>query len=113
MDEIEKNIQNGKEFVKNRITELRLRADISEYQMSYDLGQNKSYVYSISSGKAMPSMAGFFNICDYFGITPVQFFDTSIENPNLLNDVVRYLKKLDDEDLELIMDLAKRLGNEK
>lgn len=113
MDEIEKKIEEGKEFVRMRITELRMRLNVSEYQMSYELGQNRGYIQSISSGKAMPSMAGFFNICDYFGITPVQFFDTSIENPNLLNDVIRYLKKLDDEDLELIMDLAKRLGNEK
>ena len=53
MDEIEKNIEYGKEFVRHRITELRLKTGISEYQMSLELGQNKSYIQSISSGKAM------------------------------------------------------------
>ena len=30
------------QFVRNRITELRLKKNISEYQMSLDLGKNKS-----------------------------------------------------------------------
>lgn len=46
MDEIEKNIEYGKEFVRHRITELRLKTGISEYQMSLELGQNKM-LYSI------------------------------------------------------------------
>lgn len=109
MDEIEKNIENGKEFIRNRITELRIKADVSEYQMSLELGQNRSYIQFISSGKAMPSMAGFLNICDYFGITPLQFFDTSIKEPNLLNDVISSIKSLPENDLELIMEIAERL----
>ncbi len=109
MDEIEKYIESGKEFVRNRITELRLNKDISEYQMSLELGQNKSYIQSISSGKAMPSMSGFLNICDYFGITPIEFFDTSIKEPNLLNEVINTLKTLDEDDLLLIKHIAQRL----
>ncbi len=108
-DEIEKNIENGKNFIRERITELRLNADVSEYQMSFDLGQSRGYVQSISSGKAMPSMSGFLNICDYFGITPIEFFDTSIKEPNLLNDVMNTLKTLNEDDLLLIKDIAKRL----
>ena len=109
MDEIEKNIENGKNFIRNRITELRIKADVSEYQMSLELGQNRSYIQFISSGKAMPSMAGFLNICDYFGITPLQFFDTSIKEPNLLNDVISSIKSLPEDDLELILEIAERL----
>ncbi|MCD8181161.1 MAG: helix-turn-helix transcriptional regulator [Firmicutes bacterium] len=108
-DEIDTQIQNGKEFIRNRITELRLKANVSEYQMSFELGQSKSYIQAISSGKAMPSMAGFLNICDYFGITPVEFFDTTIEEPNLLNDVINSVKTLSESDLELILEIAQRL----
>ena len=112
MDEIEKYIENKKEFVRKRITELRLKANVSEYQMSLELGQNKSYVQFISSGKAMPSMAGFFNICDYFNITPVEFFDNSVKEPTLLNEVFSSMKNLSEDDLELIRSIAQRL-NEK
>lgn len=108
-DEIDIKIQQGKDFIKNRITELRLKTGVSEYQMSFDLGQSKSYIQSISSGKAMPSMAGFLNICDYFGITPVEFFDTTIQEPNLLNDLIKTIETLPKSDLELILEIAERL----
>ena len=65
------------EFIRNRITELRLKKGVSEYQMSMELGQNRSYIQAISSGRSMPSMKQFLNICEYFEITPLQFFDTS------------------------------------
>lgn len=32
------------EFIRNRITELRLKKGASEYQMSLALGQNRSYI---------------------------------------------------------------------
>lgn len=48
------------EFVRNRITQLRLDKGVSEYQMSYDLGHSRGYIYNISSGKSLPSMTEFF-----------------------------------------------------
>ena len=44
------------EFIRNRITELRLKKGISEYQLSLELGQNRGYIQAISSGRALPSM---------------------------------------------------------
>ena len=52
------------EFVKERITQLRLKKGVSEYQMSYDLGHSRGYIYNISSGKALPPLKEFFGICD-------------------------------------------------
>lgn len=40
-------------FIAERITELRLKKDISEYQMSLDLGKSKSYIQNISSGRSL------------------------------------------------------------
>ena len=54
------------QFVRDRITQLRLKKGVSEYQMSYDLGHSRSYVYNISSGKSLPPMEEFLQIC----ITP-------------------------------------------
>lgn len=36
------------EFVRERITQLRLQKGISEYKMSYDLGHSRGYVNNIS-----------------------------------------------------------------
>ena len=97
-------------FVRNRITELRLKKGVSEYKMSYDLGHSRSYVYNISSGKSLPPMAEFLEICNYFGITPMQFFDETIENPALLQSAIDELKKLDDDDMMLIISNIRRLA---
>ena len=59
-------------FVRDRITQLRLRKGVSEYQMSYDLGHSRGYVFNISSGKALPPLKEFFAICEYFDLTPQQ-----------------------------------------
>lgn len=97
------------EYVKNRITELRIRKGVSEYQMSYDLGHSRGYINNISSGKAMPSLNEFFSICDYFGITPTDFFDQQQKNPELVNKAVSKLKQLDDSDMLLVLSLLNRL----
>ncbi len=98
------------QFVRERITQLRLQKGVSEYQMSYDLGHSRSYVYNISSGKSLPPMGEFLQICDYFHITPSQFFDDSSENPALLQTAIEELKKLDDDDLVLIISTVRRLS---
>ena len=97
------------DFIRNRITELRLKKGVSEYQMGYDLGHSRSYMYNISSGKSLPPLPEFLEICDYLGITPSQFFDPSIENPALLQTAIDELKKLNDDDLMLIIGNIRRL----
>ena len=56
---------NYDDFIRERITRLRLERNLSEYQLSYELGQSKGYIQSITSGRALPSMAMFLDICDY------------------------------------------------
>lgn len=96
-------------LVRERITQLRLQKGVSEYQMSYDLGHSRSYVNNISSGKALPSMAEFFAICEYFDITPIDFFQNDKEDPKLLNETYAALARLSPEDLALTMKNVERL----
>ena len=100
-------------FIRNRITQLRLQKGVSEYQMSYDLGHSRGYVYNISSGKCLPPMSEFLEICKYFGITPSEFFDESAENPALLQSAITELKKLDEDDIMLIISCIRRLSKSK
>lgn len=96
-------------FVRERITQLRIQKGVSEYKMSYDLGHSRGYINNISSGKALPSMAEFFAICEYFGITPIDFFDRGIQNPGKLNQTLRDMERLSEEDLDLIYRHVERL----
>ena len=97
------------DFVRDRITQLRLQKGVSEYKMSYDLGHSRGYVNNISSGKALPSMTEFFAICEYFGMSVIEFFDEGNKNPALMNDIVNSMNGLDASDLELIRSLVLRL----
>ena len=99
----------NEDFIRERITQLRLQKGVSEYQMSYDLGHSRGYVYNISSGKALPPMKEFLAICDYFGITPRQFFDTSTPNPELIQKSVEGMKSLSESDMLMILSIINRL----
>ncbi len=96
-------------FVRNRITQLRLKKGISEYQMSYDLGHSRGYVYNISSGKALPPLKEFFAICDYFGLTPQQFFEESTSHPELIQKAISGMKELNEDDMLMLLGLISRL----
>lgn len=96
-------------FTRDRITYLRMKKNISEYRMSYDLGHSKSYIYNISSGKCLPPMSEFFAICEYFDLTPAEFFDTETSNPDLIRKSVEGMKKLSESDLLLILTMINRL----
>ena len=99
-------------FVRERITQLRLRKGVSEYQMSYDLGHSRGYIYNISSGKALPPMKEFLAICDYFEITPQQFFDTSSQNPELLQKALEGMRQLSESDMLMLLGIINRLRAE-
>ena len=62
------------EFFVERLTSLRNQKKVSAREMSLALGQNESYINRIENRLAFPSMQVFFYICEYFQITPQEFF---------------------------------------
>lgn len=101
-------IMEEKDF-SMRLTKLRMEKGVSARDMSLSIGQNAGYINSIESGRTMPSLAGFYYICEYLGITPSEFFDTESENPSRLNDIIKDMKYLSDKQLDVIELLVKEL----
>lgn len=97
-------------FIRDRISILRTKKGISEYKMSLDLGHSKSYVQSISAGRALPSLSEFLYICEYLGVTPKEFFDEDNNDPQLVRELYNLSAKLEKEDLEVLLCVAKRLS---
>lgn len=97
-------------FVRERISKLRIQKGVSEYKMSSELGHCRGYINNISSGKALPSMAEFFAICEYFDISPAEIFDQQTAYPDMLRQIVDKLRSLNKEDLELILKMLNRLS---
>lgn len=100
-------------FTQDRIVQLRIQKGVSAHEMSLDLGQNGSYINRIENKKALPSLTALFNICEYFGITPQEFFDEENVYPGQLISIVADLKKLDSGALGHIATLVKDLISKK
>lgn len=97
------------DFIRQRIEEFRNKANVSEYQLSLNLGRSKGYIQSISSGRSLPSMNTFLDICDYFHLTPREFFSPEITNPSLLHEVISNSETCSEDDLILINEILLRL----
>ena len=99
------------QFIRDRISVLRTKKNVSEYRMSTDLGHSKSYMQSISSGRAMPSLGEFLYICEYLGVTPREFFDENIKEPQLVQKLYELTRNMSDKDIEVLINTAERLNN--
>ena len=96
-------------FLSERIAKLRTAKKVSARDMSLSIGQNENYINHIENGRSMPSMQVFFYICEYFGITPKEFFDEGTRNPALINLVSEDLNYLDEKQITNIHEIVKDL----
>lgn len=96
-----------------RLARLREKKGVSARDMSLSIGQNPGYINNIETGKAKPSMEGFFYICEYLGISPVEFFRTETEDPSKLNSIVSDMRQLSDNQLDIIALLIKSMVENK
>ena len=101
------------EFVRTRITELRIQKDVSEHKMSLDLDKSGSYIRGITSGAAMPSVRELFNIIAYFNMTPVDFFAPLGAEDTPYNAICERLRSLDNADLEKVSTLLDWIAEQK
>jgi len=94
---------------QTRLAQLRENKGVSARDMSLSIGQNPGYINNIETGKALPSMSGFFYICEYLQLSPKDFFDTDAKNPEKLNELIKDLKRLDDKQLDSIASIVQGL----
>ena len=101
------------EFTQERISKLRVQNGVTARDMSLSLGQNESYINQIENKKSLPSLHGLFYICEYFHITPQEFFDENNTYPEKLNELIAEAKKLDADTLAHITAILKELNRKK
>lgn len=97
------------DFFRKRLTDLRLKKDVSEYQMSVELGKSKGYIQQITSGRSLPSMAMFFEICDYLKGSPLEFFDEKNKEPSLVRTLDEKARLLESERIKALITMAEFL----
>ena len=91
-----------------RLAQLRSAKGVSGREMSLSMGQAAGYVNNIENGNNLPSLAMFFEICEYLNVTPQEFFSyTRRGEKDMFKDV---LQKLSSEDKDLVLKLAEKLA---
>lgn len=98
------------EFVRKRIQELRTTKGVSAREMSLSMGQGNSYITQVENGAYMPSLEVLSYICDYFGITAKDFFDSEIVYPEKVNELIRECNRFDTETLDEFISIAGKIN---
>lgn len=101
----------NQEWFSNRLAKLRDQRKLSARDLSLSLGQSAGYINKIENKKSMPSMEMFFYVCKFLGVTPEQFFSQEIQQPVLLREAMEELEKMEPEQLEHIIAIAKDINS--
>lgn len=99
------------EWFPERLAALRMQKGVSARDMSLSLGQSESYINKIENRRTLPSMAGFFYICEYLGIKPNDFFADEIIAPQQTAELLNTLIKLEPTQLDHLMLIANDMLN--
>ncbi|MBP3414633.1 MAG: helix-turn-helix transcriptional regulator [Clostridia bacterium] len=97
------------DWFSKRLTQLRTEKGVSARDMSLSLGQSESYINKIENKRAMPSMSGFFYICEYLNIEPSEFFNSKILSPQKTNEIISAISKLPPNQAEHILNIINDL----
>lgn len=97
------------QFIRERLFKLREEKQVSERKMSLDLGHSTSYIRGITSGRSLPSMSEFLYICEYLGITPLEFFKEEKETTLIQQKAIDYIYTMTDEDIQLLIGFIERM----
>ena len=97
--------------IGNKIKRLRIERGLTQQQLSGDK-ITRNMLSCIESGKALPSMASFFYICEFLGITPAEFFSVEQSYPERVREINEHLRQLDDGDLNAVLYLTGRLSGD-
>ncbi len=90
-------------FISERITKLREQRNLSARDMSLSLGFGAGYINNIENKNNVPSIQRLYLICEFFNITPRDFFDNEINAPALYLKLMHETKKMDEKTLQKLL----------
>ncbi|MCM1537461.1 MAG: helix-turn-helix domain-containing protein [bacterium] len=85
--------------------------DVSARDMSLSLGLSESYINKIENEKTLPSMSVFFDICDYFRISPQEFFNMGEPFPADITIAIGEMNRMSKEQLARMIAFMKDINH--
>lgn len=102
-----------KDFIRNRVYQIRSANKISARSLSLELGMSSEYINQLESGRLTPSLDFLISFCDYFNLTLSSFFDTEIKYSIETKQIIKELNKLTKEEIDLIYNLLQTISKNK
>ncbi len=99
------------EWFYKRVSQLRIQKGVSAREMSLSLGQSESYINKIENKRTLPSLTGFIYICDYFNLTPQEFFDDGSAYPQKTKEFTDEFEKLTPQQADHILQVIKDINS--
>ncbi len=96
-----------KEFVQEKVAQLREQANMTQRDLSLTLGMSESYINQVETGRTLPSLEAIEYICQYFQITVNDFFDLSKTNPVRQNQLIEATAGLQNSQIDNLIEIAK------
>lgn len=81
-------------FILSRMKEERLKANMSQIELSFAAGLSQNQVNSIETGRNIPNLYTFLKICDALNIPPENLFSQiDQERDEARNQIIALVKK--------------------
>lgn len=82
------------EFVLSRIKEERIKANLSQIELSFSAGLSQNQINCIETGRNIPNLYTLIKICDALNIKPESLFSTpDREREAARNQIISLVKK--------------------
>ena len=92
---IEKGYQEQVDIVLRRIKEERLKANLSQIELSFAAGLSQNQINCIESGRNIPNLYTLIKICNALKIKPETLFaESDTEHEQRRNEIIELIKKL-------------------
>lgn len=96
-----------KEFVAQRISNLRSEKGISARDLSLTLGLSATYINRVENGKLSPSLEIIEYICEYFHLSVKEFFDSDQSSPVFQKKLIEASSGLQNTQIDTLTEIAK------
>ena len=73
--------------------------------MNEFIGQSEGYINKIESGYSLPSLSGFFYICEFLEVTPYEFFNYYIKDDDKIQKILNILFSLSPRQLDYFFEI--------
>ena len=99
-------------LIKDRIAKLQAKKKVSARVLSQLIGKGESYINNIGKRNFNPSINTILDLCNYFEIKPVDFFDVEVENPIAARKITIELQRLLGSDFDKLPDVLAKMSPE-